>query len=63
MFDILTENLVGPQALIAALTASAVFVTVVMLARPLFARDVLNRRMRSVATERERIRGVNAPVL
>jgi len=56
MFDILTENLVGPQALIASLTATAVFVTVVMLARPLFARDVLSRRMRSVATERERIR-------
>lgn len=56
MFDLILENLGGPQAAVASATALGVFATVILLARPLFARDVLQRRMRSVSSERERIR-------
>lgn len=56
MFDAFFDTLTGPQGIAATATATAVFLTIVFLARPIFARDDLNRRMRSVSTERERIR-------
>lgn len=56
MFDAFLETLTGPQGIAATATAMAVFITIVFLARPIFARDDLSRRMRSVSTERERIR-------
>ncbi|MBA4782489.1 MAG: type II secretion system F family protein [Rhizobiales bacterium] len=56
MFDGIVDKLTNPQAVIASLTAVAVFATVLIMAKPLLARDILKGRMKSVATERERIR-------
>ena len=59
MADIITtiaEGLTNPQALIAVGAAVGTFATVVGLSRPLFARDQLKSRMKSVSLERERIR-------
>ena len=56
MFDAFFETFTGPQGIAASATAVAVFITIVFLARPMFARDDLSRRMKSVSTERERIR-------
>lgn len=56
MLDIFIDTLTGPQGIAATATATAVFLTIVFLAKPIFARDDLSRRMRNVSTERERIR-------
>ncbi|MEP6356017.1 MAG: type II secretion system F family protein [Hyphomicrobiales bacterium] len=56
MFDAFFETLTGPQGIAATATATAVFITILVLARPIFVRDDLSKRMRSVSTERERIR-------
>lgn len=59
MSDLITtiaEGLTNPQALIAVGAAVGTFATVVALSRPLFARDQLKSRMKSVSLERERIR-------
>ena len=46
----------APQNLLAILAALAVFATVLTVTMPIFQRDELSDRMRSVVTERERIR-------
>ncbi|MEP1444118.1 MAG: type II secretion system F family protein [Hyphomicrobiales bacterium] len=59
MADFITtiaEGLTNPQALIAVGAALGTFATVVALSRPLFARDQLKSRMKSVSLERQRIR-------
>lgn len=59
MADIITtiaESLTNPQALIAVGAAVGTFATVVAVSKPLFARDQLKTRMKSVSLERERIR-------
>lgn len=59
MIDLITtiaESLTNPQALLAVGAAVGTFATVVGLSKPLFARDQLNSRMKSVSLERERIR-------
>lgn len=52
----IAEGLTNPQALIAVGAAVGTFATVVALSKPLFARDQLKSRMKSVSLERERIR-------
>ena len=56
MLELILKSFQGPQVPIAVATAVLVFATIIILAKPFFARDMLDRRMRSVATERERIR-------
>ena len=46
----------GPQDVVAALTALAVFGTIIAVIMPMLARDPLGPRMKSVALEREAIR-------
>ncbi len=50
------EQLQDPHNIAAALVAIATFATVVTIALPLVSGDKLDKRMRSVASERERIR-------
>ncbi len=52
MIDLLTQ----PENLIALATAIAVFATILTVAMPMFARDNLGDRMKSVALEREQLR-------
>ena len=52
----IAEGLTNPQALIAVGAALGTFATVVALSKPLFARDQLKSRMKSVSLERQRIR-------
>ncbi len=49
-------SLTQSQTMVAIVTAIGVFFTIIALTRPLVAGDTLKRRMKSVATERERIR-------
>ena len=50
------EQLEDPHTIAAALVAVATFATILTIALPLLSPDKLDKRMRSVASERERIR-------
>ncbi len=50
------SNLLDPNAVFLALVAMATFFTVVTLAMPLFERDRVAKRMKAMATERDRMR-------
>lgn len=50
------EGLTDPKTILAVMSAIGVFATIVVLGMPLIARDTLKTRMKSVSTERERIR-------
>jgi tight adherence protein C len=52
----LLETIAQPQFLIALLSAVAVFATILTVAMPMFAQNELQSRMKSVVTEREKIR-------
>lgn len=52
----LVESATNPQFLLAALSAIAVFATFITLVIPLVDGDKLNKRMKAVTTERERLR-------
>ncbi|MEP3630687.1 MAG: type II secretion system F family protein [Hyphomicrobiales bacterium] len=56
MITTIAEGISNPQTLIAVGAAVGTFATVVGLSRPLFARDQLKSRMKSVSLERDRIR-------
>src|SRR5690349_6085066 len=56
MFELLTEKLHDPRFLAMLLAAIAAIATVVTLAMPLLAGDSLEKRMKSVALEREKMR-------
>ena len=56
LLETLFDTVTRPQFVVAALTAIAVFATVMTLALPLFSRDRLPARMKAVAIEREKIR-------
>src|ERR1051326_6924608 len=58
MLRTLVESIynMGPKQLTALLAAVAAVATVLTLAMPVLAPDVLNKRMKSVALEREKIR-------
>ncbi|NNM74948.1 type II secretion system F family protein [Enterovirga aerilata] len=56
MFSFLLAKLAEPQAIAALLAAFAAGATVITLALPLVEGNTLNRRMKAVAYERERIR-------
>jgi len=57
MLDLIYTKLTDPQFLLSMLVAIATMLTIVTVAMPLIASDTLSQRMKSVATERERIRG------
>jgi tight adherence protein C len=54
--DELIEKLLSTQFMVSVLTAVAVVATVITLAMPLLSNDTLAKRMKSVSSERERIR-------
>ena len=54
--DDLIEFLLNRQTILAALVAIATFATILTLAMSLFDSDKLGRRMKVIASERERIR-------
>ena len=58
MFELLFDNLsnIGAKQLTALLAAVAAFATVLTLAMPVLSPNVLDKRMKSVALEREKIR-------
>ena len=56
MFDLLYSKLTDPHFLLSLLVAIATMATIVTVAMPLLETDTLAQRMKSVATERERIR-------
>ena len=56
MFNQIIASVNDPRALMMAFAAIAAIATVLTLAMPLLANDPLERRMRSVSTERSRIR-------
>ena len=56
MFELIYEVMTTPQTLVAILAALAVFATVYTLTQPLFERDRLASRIKSVAIEREQLR-------
>lgn len=56
MLDLIANSLSDPRAMLAVFTAVGVFATILVVTRPLVVRDKLNTRMKSVATERDRIR-------
>jgi tight adherence protein C len=56
MFELLTEKLHDPRFLAMCLAAIAAIATVITLAMPLLAGDTLEKRMKSVALEREKMR-------
>ena len=56
MLDLLHEKLSDPHTVVAILAAIAVVATILTIAMPLLETDNLTKRMKSVATERERIR-------
>jgi tight adherence protein C len=56
MFELLTEKLHDPRFLAMLLAAIAAIATVVTLAMPLLAGDTLEKRMKAVALEREKMR-------
>ena len=56
MFQLLYATMTSPQTLVAVFAALAVFATAYTLVQPLFERDRLATRIKSVAVEREQIR-------
>jgi tight adherence protein C len=56
MLDLIYLKLTDPQFLLSTLVAIATMLTVLTVAMPLIESDTLSQRMKSVATERERIR-------
>ncbi len=56
MFNLFINTVTNPQVLVASFAAIAVFATVVTVAMPMFERDKLSARIKTVALERERIR-------
>ena len=56
MIEFLIEKLHEPKFLASVLAGIAAMATVITLAMPLLARDELNRRLRAVAIEREKMR-------
>ncbi len=56
MFQILYDTMTSPQTLVAIFAALAVFATAYSLVQPVFERDKLASRIKSVALEREQIR-------
>ncbi len=56
MIEFLVEKLHDPKFLASVLAAVAAMATVVTLAMPLLVRDDLNRRLRAVSVEREKMR-------
>ena len=56
MFQLIYSTMTTPQTLVAILAALAVFATAYTLTQPLFERDKLASRIKSVAVEREQIR-------
>ena len=56
MIDFIYAKLSDPHTVVAILVAIAAIATVLTLALPLLDGDVLNRRMKAVASERDRIR-------
>jgi tight adherence protein C len=56
MLDMLYFKLTDPQFLLSTLVAIATMLTILTVAMPLIESDSLSQRMKSVATERERIR-------
>jgi len=56
VLQLLYDTLTSPQSLVAIFAALAVFATAYTLVQPLFERDRLSTRIKSVAVEREQIR-------
>ncbi len=56
MLQLLHSKLSNPQTVAAILVGIAIVVTILTIALPMLARDSLANRMKSVASERERIR-------
>src|SRR6516225_7986220 len=56
MFDILADAVSNPRLLTMVFAAVAAIATVLTLTMPLLASDVLGKRMRAVAIEREQLR-------
>src|SRR3984893_2841336 len=56
MLDLIYLKLTDPQFLLSTLVAIATMLTILTVAMPLIESDTLSQRMKSVATERERIR-------
>lgn len=56
MLDLIYFKLTDPQFLLSTLVAITTMLTILTVAMPLIESDTLSRRMKSVATERERIR-------
>ncbi|MDQ6702228.1 MAG: type II secretion system F family protein, partial [Pseudomonadota bacterium] len=56
MLDMIYTKLTNPQFLLSMLVAIATMATILTVAMPLIESDALSQRMKSVATERERIR-------
>jgi tight adherence protein C len=56
MLDLIYSKLTDPQFLLSTLVAIATMLTILTVAMPLIESDTLSQRMKSVATERERIR-------
>jgi tight adherence protein C len=56
MFDLVYAKLTDPQFLLSVLVAIATMAKIVTVAMPLIETDTLAQRMKTVATERERIR-------
>jgi tight adherence protein C len=56
MLDLIYNKLSDPQTVVALLVALAVMATILTIAMPLLDADTLSKRMKQVATERERIR-------
>lgn len=56
MIELLYNVLTTPQSLAAIAAAVGVFATIMVVTAPILARDNLNKRMKGVASERERIR-------
>ena len=56
MISAIVDAVTNVQFMLALFTAIAVFATIITLAMPLLSNDQLNKRMKYVATEREKIR-------
>ena len=56
MFDLIYAKLSDPQFIISVLVAIAAAATVLTVGMPMLETDSLSRRMKSVASERDRIR-------
>lgn len=56
MFDLIYLKLSNPQFLLSSLVAIATMATIITIALPFIEPDTLGKRMKAVATERERIR-------